>query len=174
MANLDGAGGEANRPLTGWKAIAGYFGKDERTVRRWAANRGLPVHRVKGDRSSSVFAYVADLNRWLVSHSHMMESPPVEPPASRRRGTRWIAALCSLCLGLGLVGTMGWRLLQPPPGLPPAVAVSSAESLYLDGVYHLETRTADGITRSLGLFAQTILADPGFTLAYVGLAAMVF
>lgn len=170
MGELKGVDERANRPLTGWKAIAGYFGKDERTVRRWAATRDLPVHRVNGDRSGPVFAYVADLNRWLVNHGHVVESPAVTPLAPRWSGARWIAALCAACLVLGLAGAVGWRLLQPEERMPSGAAVSSAESLYLDGLYHLETRTADGIARALGLFAQTIAADPGFASAYVGLA----
>lgn len=171
MAELNGTEEKANRPLTGWKAIAGYFGKDERTVRRWAATRELPVHRVKGDRSGPVFAYVADLNRWLVSHGQMVESPQAKPPPERRKiGIGWVAALCLACLALGLAGAVGWRLLPGGARVPSVAAVSSAESLYLDGLYHLEKRNAEGITRALGLFSQAIAADPGFPSAYVGLA----
>jgi len=171
MTELTGAQERTNRPLTGWKAIAGHFGKDERTVRRWAATRDLPVHRVNGDRGGPVFAYVADLNHWLVSHGPVMESPPTAPPTARRRAAAgWIAALCAACLVLALAGAVGWRLLQPPAQTSPSTAASSVESLYLDGLYHLETRTADGIARALGLFAQSIATDPGFAPAYVGLA----
>ena len=170
MEDLKGLDERANRPLTGWKAIAAYFGKDERTVRRWAATRDLPVHRVNGDKGGPVFAYVADLNRWLVSHGHMVESPPAGPSPHKSSGAGWIAALCAICLVLGLAGAGGWRLLQPEARMPTDAAVSSAESLYLDGLYHLETRTADGIARAVGLFAQTVAADPGFAAAYVGLA----
>ena len=159
---------KADRPLTGWKAIAAYFGKDERTVRRWAATRDLPVHRVKGDRGGPVFAYPADLNHWLVNTVQTADTPP---QAARRPFRRaWIAALCAACLLAGLAGATGWRLLPRDAGPPPVTAGSSAEHLYLDGLYHLETRTSEGIARALGLFAQTIAADPGFAPAYVGLA----
>ena len=176
MAERKGAEERANRPLTGWKAIAAYFGKDERTVRRWAASRELPVHRVAGDKSGPVFAYVAELDRWLVSHSHVVASPQAAPPAldnpppRRRPSVAWIAGFCAACLVLGLAGTAGWRLLHPAAQAVPAQPVSSAENLYLDGLYHLETRTANGIARALGLFAQTIAADPQFVPAYTGLA----
>jgi cytochrome c-type biogenesis protein CcmH/NrfG len=50
--------------LGSWKCIAGYFGCDERTARRWERERGLPVHRVPGKRSA-VFAYSSELEMWL-------------------------------------------------------------------------------------------------------------
>ena len=46
--------------------IAAYFHRDERTVRRWEHQRGMPVHRVPGDRGT-VFAYPAELDVWLNS-----------------------------------------------------------------------------------------------------------
>ncbi|ODT74278.1 MAG: hypothetical protein ABS76_37455 [Pelagibacterium sp. SCN 64-44] len=176
MAELKRAEERSDRPLTGWKAIAGYFGKDERTVRRWAATRDLPVHRVKGDRSGPVFAYVSELNHWLVSHGQMVDGhgqmvdgPQMTPPRGRVPG-RWLAILGVMGLVLGLAGTVGWRMAPREARGPQVVEVSSAESLYLDGRYHLEKRSAEGIGRALGLFAQAIAADPGFTGAYVGLA----
>jgi TolB-like protein/tetratricopeptide (TPR) repeat protein len=61
----------ANRdPLLGkrldsWKEIASFFGRAERTVKRWEADRGLPVHRVPGGGRSAVFAYSDELAGWL-------------------------------------------------------------------------------------------------------------
>jgi hypothetical protein len=37
--------------LVGWKDIAAYLGKADRTVKRWGSERGLPVHRVRRHRS---------------------------------------------------------------------------------------------------------------------------
>ncbi len=61
----------ANRdPLSGkrldsWKEIAAFFGRAERTVKRWETERGLPVHRVPGGGRSAVFAYPNELADWL-------------------------------------------------------------------------------------------------------------
>jgi tetratricopeptide (TPR) repeat protein len=55
--------------LNSWKEIARYFERDVRTVRRWEATRGLPVHRMPGGGRSGVFAYVAELEVWLGSSS---------------------------------------------------------------------------------------------------------
>ena len=37
---------ERGRRLKTWKEIAAFFDRDERTVKRWEATRGLPVRRV--------------------------------------------------------------------------------------------------------------------------------
>jgi len=50
-----------------WKEIAAYLGKVERTVKRWDADRSLPIHRVPGGGRASVYAYTAELNEWLKS-----------------------------------------------------------------------------------------------------------
>ena len=53
---------DRGRRLDGWKAIAGYFGRDIRTVQRWERNEGLPVGRHGHDRQASVYADVNELD----------------------------------------------------------------------------------------------------------------
>jgi tetratricopeptide (TPR) repeat protein len=53
--------------LDGWKDIAAYLGKVERTVKRWDVGRGLPTHRVPGGGRASVYAYTRELDEWLKS-----------------------------------------------------------------------------------------------------------
>ncbi len=53
--------------LDSWKEIASFFGRDERTVKRWEKERGLPVHRVPGSARGGVFAYAEELTVWLRS-----------------------------------------------------------------------------------------------------------
>ncbi len=53
--------------LAGWKAIAGYFACNVRTVRRYEQERGLPVHRAPGKKGGTVFAYPSELDTWLES-----------------------------------------------------------------------------------------------------------
>src|SRR5450755_2494667 len=61
--------------LDSWKAIADHLGREVRTIQRWERDRGLPVHRVPGDRGG-VFAYTAELDRWL--HGHPFDPPPAQ------------------------------------------------------------------------------------------------
>ncbi|MFZ0199424.1 MAG: tetratricopeptide repeat protein [Candidatus Sulfotelmatobacter sp.] len=51
--------------LDSWKEIAAFFGRDERTVKRWEKERGLPVYRVPGSARGGVFAYAEELAEWL-------------------------------------------------------------------------------------------------------------
>jgi tetratricopeptide (TPR) repeat protein len=76
-----------NRRIDSWKEIAAFFGRDERTVKRWEKERGLPVHRLPGERGG-VFAWSQELTDWLNSaaegNGHAQDAalpaPPVPPP----------------------------------------------------------------------------------------------
>ncbi|RYD63706.1 MAG: hypothetical protein EOP58_10885, partial [Sphingomonadales bacterium] len=50
----------AARPLPdridGWKSIGAYFGRDRTTAIRWARERDLPIHRIPGGKTGTVFA----------------------------------------------------------------------------------------------------------------------
>jgi tetratricopeptide (TPR) repeat protein len=59
--------------LVGWKEIAAYLDKADRTVKRWGRDRGLPIHRVPGIAKTSVYAYPVELDRWLES-AHAAET----------------------------------------------------------------------------------------------------
>ncbi|MGO9087774.1 MAG: hypothetical protein ACLQBK_21365 [Candidatus Sulfotelmatobacter sp.] len=60
--------------LDSWKEIAAFFGRAERTVKRWESERGLPVHRVPGGGRSAVFAYTAELADWLTGRSQELDA----------------------------------------------------------------------------------------------------
>src|SRR5580692_1516160 len=68
--------------LDTWKEIGAFFGRDERTVKRWEDQRGLPVHRVPGSGRGSVYAYTSELSEWLktaetrVSVTTTVDDPP--------------------------------------------------------------------------------------------------
>ena len=81
-----------NRRIDSWKEIAAFFGRDERTVKRWEKERGLPVHRLPGERGG-VFAWSRELTAWLnstsangkanIGASSALPHPPAVPsPAS--------------------------------------------------------------------------------------------
>src|SRR5271169_5844295 len=68
--------------LDSWKEIAAFFGRDERTVKRWEKERGLPVHRVPGGGRGTVFAFSEELAGWLRSSSQKAIVPAGESQSS--------------------------------------------------------------------------------------------
>lgn len=179
--NRDGSG---NRLLTGWKQIAAYFGKDESTAKRWAAQRGMPVHRVPGQKRASLYAYSAELETWLrrqggipaepraeIVPPQVAAIPPALPERSGGRAGRVAVAALAVMLLVGVAGSvaLGWRG-EPLARIEAHQPTSSAESLYLDGVFHLEKRTGEGLRRAIGLFTAAVAEDPGFAKAYARLA----
>jgi Putative lumazine-binding len=50
--------------LESWKQIAAHLNRSERTVRRWEASEGLPVHRREHQKQDTVFAYAPEIERW--------------------------------------------------------------------------------------------------------------
>src|SRR5450759_3300358 len=67
-----------NHRLDSWKEIAAFFGRDERTVRRWEKERGLPAHRVPGGERGGVFAYTEELREWLKGRAGELEAAESE------------------------------------------------------------------------------------------------
>jgi hypothetical protein len=61
--------------LDGWKTIATYLDKAERTVKRWEADRGLPIHRVPGGGRAAIYAIAAELDAWLDSNNAFEPGP---------------------------------------------------------------------------------------------------
>jgi hypothetical protein len=64
----------SNRRLDTWKEIGAFFGRDERTVKRWETTRGLPVHRVPGGGRANVYANTDELVEWLKGKNVTVET----------------------------------------------------------------------------------------------------
>src|SRR5215831_17063780 len=186
--------------LDSWKEIAGFFARDERTVKRWEKERGLPVHRLPGGGRGTVFAYTEELSAWLQSSQTLSDSgralAATEPPekaekspltpdteasgwmsdnAVRRWGLMTFAVL-AICLGFyGLGHFIQIRSVQGHvlPNISFSRNVSSrheAEDLYLKGRYHWAKRTALDLTQAADYFAAATQRDPSYAAAYAGLA----
>ena len=82
MAHL-GEAKSPNRRLESWKEIASFFSKDERTVKRWEKERGLPVHRLQDGARGPVHAFTDELVRWMKSPiSTEPATSTIEPSAT--------------------------------------------------------------------------------------------
>lgn len=171
------------RRLNGWKEIGAFFQKNERTVKRWE-QRGLPVHRLPGGANTAVFAYADELEAWLNGSRSLAQLEPPEPdlpteqlPQPRQQPARRrhvLAAMAAVVMAL-LLGGSAFLLIRQPAN--PAVRVAAhqppaeAAQLYQSGLYHWNTRTADGLKQALDEFRRAIEIDPDYAEARAGLAA---
>jgi Tfp pilus assembly protein PilF len=214
------------RPITkhrldSWKEIAAFFSRDERTVRRWEKERGLPVLRVPGGERGGVFAYSEELREWVKGRVGEFEgaelariravadglvaddaadgaaggeeierapapesanswaapvpaldlrTAPAPPEPSNIRMVLWLAPLV---LVAGLVTLLSFSHREPQfknalaaPHRPNA----EAQELYLKGEYHWTKRTPEDLNKAVDYFTQSIVKDPNYAQAYVGLA----
>jgi len=73
-------GSAGNRRLDSWKEIAVFFDRDERTVKRWEKEKGLPVHRLRQSSGARVFAFTDELIRWMNSPEYSTPKSTMDEP----------------------------------------------------------------------------------------------
>ena len=168
---------EANRRLDSWKEIAAFLGCGERTVKRWEDERRMPVHRMPGSGRGRVFAYTAELSRWLetggpdqspgpVDARPQVVAAPLPARAARPRWAWWVAIPAMLACLVITVLLLGHRPPVPNTHTPN----KGAEDLYLQGRFYWNKRTPESLRKAVDYFAQAIVRDPNYARAYVGLA----
>lgn len=105
------------RRLDSWKEIAHYLGRDVRTVVRWEKERGLPVHRVPGGRSRTIFAQTDELDQWLARGSADTASSDTTAPNDHARYAWWRPVPVATSLAVAAIisiGLVAWlRGMQP-------------------------------------------------------------
>jgi adenylate cyclase len=68
--------GQDRGRLDSWKEIAAYLNRGARTVQRWEREEGLPVHRLRHDQGSTVFAHKEELDAWWASRQTELSREP--------------------------------------------------------------------------------------------------
>ena len=143
--------------LDGWKTIATYLDKAERTVKRWEADRGLPIHRMPGGGNAAVYAIAAELDAWLESNR---ASEPESPNTSEHTKADGISANPDVAVG---------RLPQESlPGETPHVPslflkrrlLLTTFGLLLVGIAATGLLFAGAPTKYLRLFSRTDSTKP--------------
>lgn len=74
--------------LSSWDEIALYLGRGRRTVQRWHSTLELPVHKVNATARSKVFAYKAEIDRWLEMRAERDRVEIPAPGGERIQNTR--------------------------------------------------------------------------------------
>jgi tetratricopeptide (TPR) repeat protein len=155
--------------LKGWKAIAAHFGTDERTVKRWEAQRGLPIARVPGGGRVSVYADVAALADWMAGQSQQIITPSTAPAQPGGRRWRWPVAAGAAVLSLGgLAAMQGERM--PSAAFLSTEPTRAAKAAYLAAAHSLEQRTPSGVAQAIDGFGKAIAEEPAYADAHAGLA----
>lgn len=137
--------------LDGWKAIANFLGRERTTAIRWTNERGLPVHRVPGGRTGTVYAIKSELEAWLASDRNSAESQ-VSPAAKREelaptttravRQRMLLAASVAVAISVALV-----------------VIISLQPSLSANAPISLAAVASPGASRDTREFARALNAD---------------
>lgn len=162
---------------------------------RWSQARGLPVRRMPGGKTATVYALRSELDQWARSHGDVLgeasEPPTVEAgPESQTAATSVVAPTrtggfqVSLVLaGAGLLviaGTTAALVLTREPGSPPTAAAAGRPlklprdpelaALYLQARDDWAARTAGSLARAVTAFETITRREPDFAPAYAGLA----
>ena len=183
------ASSNSERRLDSWKEIAAFFGRDERTVRRWESESSLPVHRVPGVARGRVFAYESELQQWLRTPAASPEAvipeaviplqPSVEPlPVPRAQfGSKEKWAVAISVMVVLVAGIFAYRSghrfavdASAEARTARKAATPEAQDFYLQGRYYWNKRTPEDLNKAVDFFTQSIVHDPGYAPAYVGLA----
>ncbi len=70
-------GAQPTDRLDSWKEIAVYLNRSVRTVRRWEADEGLPVHRHMHRALGNVYAFKSEIDAWQqTGQLRHVQSPP--------------------------------------------------------------------------------------------------
>ncbi len=165
--------------LIGWKAIGSFVGRDARTARRWEAERGLPVHRVPGGGSATVWADRDELRQWLASADR---DAPADasgaaspfPPARRWWPRPALAAVGAAALLLAsaplLISAWGNNGRASAQSALPYGADQAANADYQSGVYAMSRRSVAGLTDAERIFSTLAQRKPDNAAAFAGLA----
>jgi len=106
--------------LESWKDIAAYLHRNIRTCRRWEEELDLPVRRLDGSSRARVFAYPAELDRWLKEKLHERGAGPDGQPKGLPTVPSWtkeliaglavasVAAVAAVVILLGRQAKVRW------------------------------------------------------------------
>lgn len=176
-------------PLNGWRGIAGYLGRNQSTVKRWAATRDLPVHRPQGSEARKgvpVYAFAEELDSWIRGHAaefletteDQTEAGDEEREVDLKPARKGMPARRQLVFGLlaaGLVATggslLGWRYADDlrQDGSTQLID-GEARELYAEATYLWQKRTSETLLQAEDLLKRALEIEPRFAAAQSDLA----
>jgi len=153
--------------LDSWKEIAAYLKREVRTLHRWEAQEGLPIHRHLHKERGSVYAYKSELDSWWNNRRAKLERPTAATEANgspaRLRLTSMLVGLAILLAGVAYLAVPRiWPRHQPSRKVTLAVlpfenlSGRSEEDYFSDGLTdELITQLGGLEPGHLGIIART-------------------
>lgn len=120
---------QAEQRIESWGEIAAYLRREIRTVQRWERNLGLPVHRLTVGKTSSVYAFRSELDRWYREREPRLLNDEPEPPGqgvdeqddssgaepdNSKRKYWWIGGIAFAALAAIGLAVWLWSTPNPP------------------------------------------------------------
>ena len=146
--------------LDGWKAIGNFLNRDRTTALRWAKERGLPVHRIPGGGTSSVYALRSELDIWLSGGGGDGGVQAVE--SGRSTGTTSRRALVTGAAILGAAGIAGGGALWLVPHILKPAQPPEVEALVTRARDALEGSSDDDQDQAIALMQRVVALSPRF------------
>jgi len=168
----DGGNGPEGDRLESWKQIAAYFGRDERTVKRWEAQRGLPLHRLPGAAGAKVYAFRGELHAWLRGDGGAVaaSAPAPRPWRAWALGSAAVVGVVALLSTAFWLGRVDWSVPSSASGPKGRADDPVAAEFYRTGLYYAHALTPETLRQAIDYFTQAIVRDPSYADAYAGLA----
>jgi tetratricopeptide (TPR) repeat protein len=189
--DVDGVRARPVERLDGWKCIAAYLKRDRTTVIRWTRERGLPVHRLPGGRTGTVFALKHELDRWAGMPDLPGEAAPSAAPATfepahpaparperpQPAARRWLMGFVLAGFAVGMPAVLARQSSAPPRpatlSAPVALALPqnpATAAKFLTARDLVAERKAAGLERAIVLLAEVVHEAPGYALGHATLA----
>lgn len=160
--------------IDGWKSIGAHFGRDRTTAIRWARERDLPVHRLPGGKTATVYALRHELDAWAASLRDPKPADQVSAAALDGPFRSWSRAAAFAALVALFGGGLVWVATPSPPSAAAgAIDLPSdpgAARNFLGGRDLVADRDARSIERAIALLRGVTRDEPGYGPGYAALS----
>lgn len=167
----------ANDRIEGWKSIGAYFGRDRTTAIRWARERHLPIHRMPGGKTGTIFALRHELDAWANSdrgaESAEQATPPVTPASGPgRRTVIWAGGGAVLLAAAAIFSPVftGADPVAAGPVLDPLPQDQAIAERYLAARDLVASRDAQALERAIPLLRDVTRSAPDYAPGYAALS----